>query len=216
MEAYQTGDLSKASTLWQSALKRYQATGNRDKTVVVLENLARTHQQIGQVDEAIEEWQQVITLYQEKQDLQKVGRLLTEQAQAYSKLGQYRQAATLLCHTKPSQNECFPDSALSLARTQQDPIGETAALGSLSDTLRLRGEFKQSIHFGQQSLEMARQVGHSIFETNVLNGLGKTHSSLAKVNYRQANTARQIGDIDEAKALQNKGKEQEERGTGFF
>lgn len=216
LEAYQTGDLKDAIALWQSALKRYQTAGDRDKSIVVIENLARTHQQIGQVDQAMEEWQQAITHYRDKRDLLKVGRLLTEQAQAYSKLGQYRQAATLLCHAKPGQNDCVADSALGLARTQQDPLGETAALASLGDILRLRGEYQQSIHFWQQSLEMARQVGHSTFEINVLNGLGKTHSSLAKVSYRQANTARQIGDIDEAKALQTKGKAQEKKALASF
>ena len=94
---YQQGKYQAAIAFWQRALNSYQATPDNANQVIVLENLARVHQQIGQPEQAIAFWSQLTDRYQQQGNAQQLGRSLTELAQAYSSLGQHRQAIALLC-----------------------------------------------------------------------------------------------------------------------
>jgi CHAT domain-containing protein/lipopolysaccharide biosynthesis regulator YciM len=211
---YQQGQYQKAIALWQQALTSYQATADNPNTVIVLENLARAYQQIGQAEQAIAFWSQVTEQYQNQGNKQQLGRSLTEQAQAYSRLGQHRQAITLLCasrgewhspnkqdlHNKSitinseAKNECQTGSAIAIAQEQQDQLGETAALGSLGEAYRLRGNYQQAANYAEQSLTAAKLLDNPQLTMSALNSLGNTYSSLAQVSYRRAESAEKRGE----------------------
>ena len=98
------------------------------------------------------------------------GQMLTEQAQNYSRMGHHPRAASLLCrHIPPLELEqwlesttpleaqplgCNPHSAVTLARESQDLVGLAAALGSLSQTQRLMGEYDLAIATLQRGLAL--------------------------------------------------------------
>lgn len=142
---YQTGDIQGAISQWQTALTAYRKTNNSANEAIVLENLVRAYQQIGQNDQAISSWEQAIAHYRQMGDSQQVGWTLTEQAQLYSSLEQSRKAIAILCGAFGGEQACVRESALQIARAQKDRSSEAAALGSLGDAYRLRGDYKQAI-----------------------------------------------------------------------
>lgn len=190
---YQNQEYQAAIALWQQALASYQTTADNPNTVIVLENLARASQQIGQTEQAIAFWSQVTEKYQQSGNQQQLGRSLTEQAQAYSKFGQHRQAIALLCGSV-FNSKCQPGSALQLAQEQQDKLGEIAALGSLGETYRLRGDYQNAASYAQKSLAAAQLINNSQLTMSALNSLGNTYSSLAQVSYRRAESAQRRGE----------------------
>jgi tetratricopeptide (TPR) repeat protein len=154
IDRYQAGNYPEAIAILKTALTQYQQSHDRPNTAIVLENIARTSQQLGQSDQAIAYWQQAISLYQQLGNSAKLGRALTEQAQAYTNLGQPKTAIVLLCHEiepadldeSPNQSvTCVVNSALQLAQTTQDKTLEAAALGSLGEAYRLLGEYEAAI-----------------------------------------------------------------------
>lgn len=190
---YQNQEYQAAIALWQQALASYQATADNPNTVIVLENLARASQQVGQTEQAIAFWSQVTEKYQQSGNQQQLGRSLTEQAQAYSKFGQHRQAIALLCGSV-SNSKCQPGSALQLAQEQQDKLGEIAALGSLGEAYRLRGDYQNAASYAQKSLAAAQLQNNSQLTMSALNSLANTYSSLAQVSYRRAESAQRRGE----------------------
>ncbi|MEN9517440.1 MAG: hypothetical protein RLZZ381_28 [Cyanobacteriota bacterium] len=210
---YQQGQYQAAIALWDRALSSYQKTANNLNTVIVLENLARAYQQIGQTEQAISFWSQVTEQYQQLGNQQQLGRSLTEQAQAYNRVGQHRQAIALLCASRgewnspnkqdlhhksiainsKAQNECQPGSAIAIAREQQDRLGEVAALGSLGEVYRLRGNYQPAANYAQKSLTAAKLLDNSQLTMSALTSLGNTYSSLAQVSYRRAESAQRRG-----------------------
>lgn len=196
---YQQGQYQAAISLWHQALSSYQATADNPNTVIVLENLARVYQQIGQTEQAIAFWLQVTEKYQQLGNQKQLGRSLTELAQGYSSLGQHRQAIALLCDSRgerhSSNSECSDGSAIFLAQKQQDKLGEVAALGSLGEAYRLRGNYTQAVGYLKDSLKTAQVIDNSQLEMSALNSLGNTYSSLAQISYRQAESAARRGDI---------------------
>lgn len=194
---YQAGDYKGAISPWQTALTFYQNTKSRANEAIVFENLARAYQQLGQSEQAISHWQPAIAYYRKIKDLQQVGRLLTEQAQSYSSLGQPRKAIAILCGYGAEQG-CDTTSALQIARAYKAHALEAAALGSLGDAYRLRGEYNQAIEHLQASLKLANEIDNPAIRSSALNSLGNAYISLAKVNDRRANSAEQIGDSIEA------------------
>jgi CHAT domain-containing protein len=213
---YQNQKYQAAIALWDQALISYQKTPDNPNTVIVLENLARAYQQIGQAEQAIAFWSQVTEQYQNQGNKQQLGRSLTEQAQAYSKIGQHRQAIALLCDSRDvgeaaegiwhspnkqdspnknitinseTKNECQLGSAIAIAQEQQDKLGEAAALGSLGEAYRLRGNYQPAANYSQQSLVTAQLLDNPQLTMSALNSLGNTYSSLAQVSYRRAESA---------------------------
>lgn len=193
VERYQAGDFRGAIEFWQTALADYEKAGNRAHAAVVLGNLANAYQDLGQVDRAIGSWEQGIAQARQLGNRQALGRMLTEAAQSYSSLGQYRQVITLLCGEAKVAPQCEPDSALVIARTQADRLGEVAALGSLGEAHRLRGEYDPAIAYLTVSFELATQLGNSDYQAAAANGLGNAQVGLANLNYRRANSASQQG-----------------------
>ena len=193
---YQQGQYESAIALWNRALNSYQATSDNPNTVIVLENLARVHQQIGQLEQAIAFWSQVKDVYQQQGNEQQLGRSLTELAQAYSSIGQHRQAIALLCGEQSNdKTECSATSAIALAKKQTDTLGEVAAKGSLGEAYRLRGNYAQAVDYLKDSLKVSGSLDNPQLEISALNSLGNTYSSLAQISYRQAESAESRGEI---------------------
>ncbi|HBL11364.1 MAG TPA: hypothetical protein DD379_08140 [Cyanobacteria bacterium UBA11162] len=198
VELYQAGDISGAIAQWETALSSYRNTNNRSEVAIVLENLARAYQQIGQIERAINYWHQAIATYRQMGNRQQVGRMLVEQAQAYSSLGQHLRAIAILCNPSGSENICAKDSALQIARATKDRILEAAALGSLGNAYRFRGDYTQAINYLDASLKIAQEIDNSVYRASALNGLGNTYTNLALINYRRADLANSRGDSTEA------------------
>lgn len=216
VDYYNRGDFTRAIEQWQTALTAYQQSQNLTNTAIVLENLARTYQQIGQLDTAINYWEQVTTTYRQLGDMPQVGRILTEQAQAYSRFGQHRQAIALLCGQSIGESDCAPGSALHIAQTYHDQLGEAAALGSLGEAYRLRGAYNQAIPLLETSLNLGTQLDHSAYQISALNSLGNAYSSLAKVNYYRENSANTSGDTIEAEQFRQQALNDDAKALEYF
>lgn len=198
VEQYQRGDWSRAIQNWQTALALYRETNNRANEVTVLENLARAYRQMGQSKQAISYWEQAIAAHRQLGNSKSLGRALTEQAQAYSRSGQHRQAIALLCGSLRHDQTCVPGSALQIARESNDRAGEAAALGSLGEAERLRGNFRKAVEDLQSSLEIAEEIDALIYRVSALNSLGNVYNNLARVNERRADSVEQIGESESA------------------
>ncbi|NEP00176.1 MAG: CHAT domain-containing protein [Symploca sp. SIO2E9] len=171
VESYHQNQFLSAIDSWKPALDMAVETNDLANAAIVRDYLARAYQQIGQLNQSISYWEQVIPYYQQIEAWEKQGRMMTELAQAYSSIGQHRQAIALLCGSldtnQNSDNDlseqfnqklsCQQESALSIARTQGDKQGEIAALGSLGNALRLKGDYDLAIECLQSSLGIPSQ-----------------------------------------------------------
>ena len=214
VEQYQAGNFQAAIAHWQTALTIYQDTKNPTNEAIVLENLARAYGQTGQINQAIGNWEGAIAQYRQVENWQQVGRALTEQAQAYSRIGQQRRAIALLCGGE--SEGCVPGSAVQLAQEQNDRFGEAAALGSLGEASRLRGDYERAIETLQTSLKIARNINNPQLHSSALNSLGNAYSSLAQVNERRATSARQIGEIEQANQLEQAASKNNAQALAYF
>lgn len=211
-ERYQTGDYRGAIAPWEAALEQYRQRNQPENQALVLENLARVHQQLGQTQRAIATWEAVIGLQRQLQNRSALGRGLTEQAQLYSSIGQPRNAILRLCGEPLTllrqQNpalplDCTPNSAIALARAVGDPALESAALGSLGNAYRLMGEQDWAIAIAlTPSLQLAQSLDDPTYQILALASLGNAHLSRAQLNYRRSEFARQRQDPDAAARLQ--------------
>ena len=185
-EQYQSGDVQSAIAQWETALS---LTGKQPSALraTVLKYLVRADQQVGKVAQAIAHLEQLIADYRQVGNIPQLGRMLTEQAQAYSSLGQQRKAIALLCGE--IDHPCVSDSALMIARQQVDRPGEIAALGSLGNAYRLRGDYERAIQPLETALALARQADSPLHLLAALNGLGNTYASLAERDVRRRQSA---------------------------
>lgn len=214
---YQTGDFQSAISTWQTALRANQERHSLSEDEVnILKYLARAYQQVGQVDQAITHLEQVITYYRQIKDQKQLGRMLTEQAQLYSDLGQQRQAIALLCSQEPVNLTCSKDSALEIARSQSDPLGEVAALGSLGNAYRLQGEYDKAEQYLLKSLEIARKIDNRIYISSALNGLANTYTSIAKRDRLRSQVADQSGDQKAAQKFKQEAVSYDNKAMQYF
>jgi CHAT domain-containing protein len=213
---YQAGDYPGAIAQWETALELYsQEQPSPDKTVL-LENLARVYRLTGQLSESIDYWEQAKQSAEALDDFEHLGRLVTEQAQTFSRLGQARRAITLLCGNAGPNNPCIRDSAIGLAREINDPFGETAALGSLGEALRLRGEYEGAIAALKKSLNLARTLNQANFQLSALSSLGAVYASQAQVNYRRAKSAELAGDQQDSDRLKVQAQADDQKALEYF
>jgi tetratricopeptide (TPR) repeat protein len=196
-DRYQVGNFSAAIDDWETALELYQIDNDLEKVAIALENMARAHQALGQTSEELQHWEQARFAYQQAGNRLRVGRMLTEQAQAYSRLGQYTKAIDLLCGNS-EQQVCLPDSALQIAQSLSDRVGEVVALGSLGDAYRLRGKADRAVFYLEQGLAIARALQEPTYLISTLNSLGNAQASQAQLNYRRAASSEQIEEVSEA------------------
>ena len=234
VEEYQSQQYRQAIDSWHKALTTYKETGDFTSTAIVLENLARAYQKIGQTAKAIAFWQKVGDNYTRLGDIQQLARSITEQAQAYSHLGQHRQAIAILCNNKDkwyspdeqyssnpeTELKCQAGSAIALAQQQKDRLTEVAALGSLGEAYRLRGNYEQALSYLQNSLKLGKTINNLNLEISALNSLGNTYSSLAQVSYRRAESAQRRGEIYGENSLlaqyTKEGKQKDDRALDYF
>lgn len=190
IEQYRAGDVLKAIASWQTALSAYQNNSDRQNAAIVSEKLAIAHQQIGQFEQAIDYWQAAIANYRLAKDDLKVERLLVEQAQTYSRLGQTKNAIALLCGAAETE-DCLQSegSALQIARKLRDFQGEVAALGSLGEAYRLRGNYDKAITTLEASLKVTQENNLPAYRASVLNSLGNAYFSKGQLGEQRANSA---------------------------
>ncbi|NEO49336.1 MAG: CHAT domain-containing protein [Moorea sp. SIO4A3] len=219
IERYARGDYRGAISLWKEALKVYEKSNEAATIAIVNENLARAYQQLGDTQATLAYWEKVIYYYQTIGNLQKVGQVLTEQAQAYSNLGQPGKAIALLCGANYDKSqgklECLPGSALQIAREQQDKLGEVAALGSLGEAYRLRGDYNEAIDYLESALEEAKIYNNPAYIVLVLNSLGNTHASRAQLWNLRAKSAAKRG-IPKGKEFQTNAREDYQKALSYF
>ncbi|WP_257207676.1 CHAT domain-containing protein [Nostoc linckia] len=191
VESYKTGNFQAAIQSWEAALKLYEQQKNYNHVTVVSENLARTYQQLGENEQALNYWDKVNNYYRSQQNWLKVGRVLTEIAQVYSNVGQTAKAINFLCGASDIKNienlTCQQGSALQIATQQQDKVGEIAALGSLGETYRLRGNYDVAIQY----LEAAKKSDNQTYNFAILNSLGNARASRAQLWNLRAKSAQQ-------------------------
>lgn len=194
VDHYNAGDFSAAIEPWQTAQQAYEASQDLSALAIVTENLARAYQQIGRTSEEIRYWDDAISTTKALGDRQKLGRLLTEQAQAYSRLGQHRRAIALLCGTVPNAGDCQASSALHLATTENDALGQVSALGSLGEAYRASGNLEAAQDYLEQGYALSQSANTTELDAPLLNSLGNAVTDLALINYRRADEAAQRGD----------------------
>jgi len=204
---YQAGDYQSAIDRWQTALQTYSTDAELADRAVVYENLARAYQQLGQPAAAVGAWTAAGDLYRQLGNAPQVGRALTEQAQVHLSLGQHRRAIALLCLPKVETviDDCEPSSALPIATTASDTLGQVAALGSLGEAYRLQGDYMEAEDFLAQGLALSREEGLSQFEVPMLNSLGSIASRQAQIEFRRVEGANEIGLTDIADDFFQKG-----------
>lgn len=215
VELYQRGEIAAAIAQWETALKIYQSNNDREKQAVVLENLARAYPQIGNLDKSLNYWEQVIAIYRQLENYQQIGRSLTELAQSYSSLGQSKRAIAFLCGEYKSET-CQNNSALQIARSFQDSLGEAAALGSLGNAYRKRGEYGRAIANLENSLEIANAINNPLFVASLQNNLGNTYINLAQSNYNRANLAEVREDLITANRFKETAKNYDKQALKYF
>lgn len=174
IERYQAQDYQGAIASWQNALNTYQNSHDLANIAIIWVNLAKAYQQVGQLNETINAWEQSIAYYRQTGNSQKVARLLTEQAQAYIQQGNNREAIALLCGS--STAECLPGTAIAISQQQKDQLTQVAALGTLGEAYRLRGQHEQAIEY----LKEAQKLDHSDYQISLLNSLGNTYFAIAR------------------------------------
>ena len=152
---------------------------------------------------AIASWQQALEEYREQKDNSSTVIVLENLARAYQQVGQPEQAIAILCNQLPNdfavpqakdQPECREGSAIKLAQDEGDKLGEVAALGSLGEAYRLRGNYQQALKYAKQSLSTAQLEDNPQLTMSALNSLGNIYSSLAQVSYRRADSAARRGE----------------------
>ncbi|MDZ8236946.1 CHAT domain-containing protein [Nostoc sp. ChiQUE01b] len=215
VESYQAGNFRAAIQSWKAALELYTQKKNYNNVAIANENLARTYQQLGENEQALSYWEQVNNYYRSQQNWQKVGRILTEIAQAYSSFGQTGKAINFLCGVSDAKNienlACQQGSALKIASEQQDKAGEIAALGSLGEAYRLRGNYDVAIQY----LEAAKKTNNQTYNFAILNSLGNAHASRAQLWNLRTKSAQQQS-ISKAREFQQKAKNDYQQALEYF
>lgn len=217
VKAYQEGNFLTAISRWQAALAAFQTESPSVEQATLQSNLARAHLQVGQTADAIAQWESAATAYRQLGDSLQVGRALTEQAQIYTSLGQHRRAIALLCLPQAdAPMDCTHESALAIAQASNDSVGTVAALGSLGEAYRLKGDYDQALTISQTALAQVQQQGLSRYTASLLSSLGNTYERLAQRSYRRAASSQSLGIPEFAEDLQRQGEQQEAQALSFF
>jgi CHAT domain-containing protein len=183
---YNSGQYRTAIQAWESALRTYQQAQDYPRTTIVLENLARAYQQTGQGERELQHWDQLIAAHTQLRDESQVGRSLTEKAQALSRQGQTQTAIAILCGKDSDFQQCAPGTALTLAQKNNDRKTQAAALGSLGEAYRLRGDYTKALPILAASLTLAQTENLPTYQAAAHNSLGNTYSNQALNRYRRA------------------------------
>ena len=226
VDAYHNGNFAEAIAFWTQALDAYPANATADRAIVH-ENLARVYQQVGETQAAITAWEAAAADYQVIDNTTQYGRMLTEQAQVYISLGQHQRAAALLCGEEPnpvpeddtSTVRCT-GGAYAIAQTTADPIGQAAALGSLGETYRLRGDYETAEAILQVGLALVNSHDELLpYQAAMVNSLGNTYARWSQLKQRRAEAADLVGlsnAADAAARLQEEARQKREQALKAF
>ncbi|MBE7384799.1 MAG: CHAT domain-containing protein [Leptolyngbya sp. SIO1E4] len=222
VDAYNQGDYGTAIAAWQQALETYPANAPADRAIIH-ENLARAYQRVGETTAAINAWEAAAEAYQQSENATQFGRMLTEQAQAYISLGQHQRAAELLCGVDPVAVTEGSDSsvgceggAFAIAEAMDDGVGQAAALGSLAETYRLRGNYDTAQSLLAVGLQRVRTQNLPQYEAPLLNSLGNTYGRLSRIAARRAEAAELLNRTDIAEGLWAEATASGDRATDAF
>lgn len=188
---YNAGQYQEAIAIWQSALNQ---TFDRKQKALLYTNVGTAYRQIGNLGEAIANWEEAAKIYQSSSDGESrrfLAQVLTEQAQAYNALGQFRQAMPIL------------QSAIDIARKNQDKTTEIAAQGALGNTYSAAGELEKAIAAYQTSLNLANTLKNPQAIATNLNNLGSVFNRRYQQYLLQVNAAQREGDDREEARLTN-------------
>ncbi len=194
VEYYQQGEFRKAIEQWKIALQIYRKNQQLDKQAIVLGNLAIANQKVGDIEQSVKQWEEVVSLHRQLKNHLETGRALTELAQAYSSLGQPKKAIEFLCGVEEEEIEekkigekssCFRESALEIAKSQEDEQGKVAALGSLGEAYRQLAQYELAIKY----LEDAKEISNANNNFLIENSLGNVYLSQAQLWILRAESA---------------------------
>lgn len=213
---YRQGDIQTAIATWQQLLQNplfHEDPSANKYYPLLLQYIARGHQDIGNNAQQVNTLEQLINYYQEAGDTLQWGRMQTEKAAAYQRQGNYQQAEALLCHRTnpvtlvtdisfPSHKalvnggdvQCDDDSSIGLAIAASDKTGELAAWGQLGNGYWQQGEYDLAIAILSSVLEYSQSLADQPYAAALLNSLGGTYASLGQQHYRYAELAKKSGD----------------------
>jgi CHAT domain-containing protein len=200
VSAYQAGDYRQAIALWQQAIQTDSKAPSADRAIVH-ENLARAYQQVGETQAAIAHWESAAAEYQASDNTVQFGRMLTEQAQVYISLGQQQRAAALLCGDEVGASISAEVTALScrggayaIAEMTQDLTGQAAALGSLAETYRLRGNDETAAFLLEVGLALVDgEADLPQYRAPMRNSLANLNARIARTKALRAEAAELLG-----------------------
>jgi CHAT domain-containing protein len=211
-QQYNQGQYKEAIATWKRLLNQNPNPADR---LLLHQNLAQAHKQLGQTDSAIEQWETLIQLARKQSKPHLLSLALIEQAQVYSAIGRTRTALKLLCNLD-KENNCDAQSALTLARTLGDPKAESAALGSLGDTHRLLGEYNSAQTYLQSALLLAQTTQNKPYQLAALHSLGNNAHSLSQRYQRRLASLSRQGELEQAKIQQTQAKTQTAIAQDYF
>ncbi|RZM76576.1 CHAT domain-containing protein [Leptolyngbya iicbica] len=200
VSAYQAGNYRQAIALWQQAIQTDSKAPSAD-LAIVHENLARAYQQVGETQAAIANWEAAAAEYQASENTIQFGRMLTEQAQVYIGLGQQQRAAALLCGDEVDASISAEVTALScaggayaIAEMTQDLTGQAAALGSLAETYRLRGNNETAASLLEIGLALVDgEADLAQYRAPMRNSLANLNARIARTKALRAEAAELLG-----------------------
>jgi CHAT domain-containing protein len=211
-QQYNQGQYKEAIATWKQILNNDPSNADR---LLLHQNLAQAHRQLGQTDSAIEQWETLIQLARKQSKPHLLTLALIEQAQTYSALGRTRTAIQLLCNLD-KEGKCDAQSALTLARALRDPKAESAALGSLGDTHRLLGEYNSAATYLKSALQLAQTTQNKPYQLAALHSLGNNAYSLSQRYQRRALSLRRQGELQQAKTQQTQAQTQTAIAQDYF
>ena len=184
---------------WLQALAAFPPMAQPEQAIVNA-NLAHAYQHIGSTQAAINYWE-AAAAYKGSGDPMQFGRMLTEQAQVHISMGQYQRAAALLCGDEPEVMTASADAesptitvgcpggAYSIAQRTEDWAGQAAALGSLAETFRLRGQYDTVQDLLTAGLSLGRAHDLRQYAAPMFNSLGNTYAQQLRLAARRLESA---------------------------
>ena len=198
--AYQAENYRGAIDSWLNALETLPPKALAEQAIVNA-NLARAYQHIGSSQSAINYWEAAAAAYEASGNPMQFGRMLTEQAQVHIDLGQFQRAAALLCGDTPEvitapagaesptvTAQCL-GGAYSIAQTTEDWAGQVAALGSLAETFRLRGQYDVAQDLLTAGLALGQAHDLRQYRAPMLNSQGNTYARQLRMAARRLESA---------------------------
>jgi tetratricopeptide (TPR) repeat protein len=153
------GQLKKAITYSEQALKWAREAGDRQGEGVTVGNLGNCYYSLGQIARAIECYEQALAIDHEIGDRAGVGVDMGNLGNCYSDLGQTTRAI-----------ECY-EEALAIALEVNSPQNEGNQLANLGNRYSDLGQTARSIEYHERSLAISREVGNRQLECIELGNL---------------------------------------------